>query len=63
MNTGISKSNIWQLSNGFSIDEEKGASVIEDYLKSSFCLSNDTDSCVFLIVCQRVVSAQELFMI
>lgn len=61
MNTGISKSNIWQLSN--SIDEEKGASVLEDYLKSSFCLSNDTDSCVFLIVCQRVVSAQELFMI
>lgn len=62
MHIGISKSNIWQLSNGFSIDEEKGAGV-QDYLKSNFCLSNDTDSCVFLIVCQCVVSAQELFMI
>ena len=62
MRIGKSNSNIWQLWSGSSIEEGKGASVQEAYLKSNFCLSDDTASC-FLIMCQCVVSAQELSMI
>lgn len=62
MRIGITNSNIWQLWSGSSTEERKGASVQESYLKSNFCLSDDTASC-FLIMCQCVVSAQELSMI